>query len=45
MLQVLDIDLAHLELCNKNASHDGITLLRFLSQLTLPNSLAWISLA
>ena len=45
MLQVLYIDLAHLELCNKNASHDGITVLRFLSQFSLPNLLARISLA
>jgi len=38
LLQVLDVDLAHFELGDKNASHDGIAMLRFLSQFSLPNS-------
>jgi hypothetical protein len=32
LLQILDIDLAHLELGNENAGHNGITMLRFLDQ-------------
>ncbi len=33
LLQVIDVDLARLELGNEDSGHDGIAMLRFLSQL------------